>query len=116
MRIVHGGRTIVDTTRALRVEEGGPPTFYVPRDDVRAALVVSARSTVCPWKGSATYWSLGDSPDVAWSYEDPLPDAAALRGHVAFYASRVDECWVDDTRVEPQPGGYYGGWILDGAP
>jgi hypothetical protein len=30
---------------------------------------------------------------------------------VAFYASRVDACYVDDERVEPQPGDFYGGWI-----
>jgi hypothetical protein len=31
--------------------------------------------------------------------------------HVAFYASRVDQCWVDDELVVPQPGDFYGGWI-----
>ena len=36
---------------------------------------------------------------------------ASIADHVAFYASRVDECWVEDERVRPQPGRFYGGWI-----
>jgi uncharacterized protein (DUF427 family) len=113
VRVVHGGETVVDTTRAVRVIESGPPAYYVPRADVRVALERSPAASTCPWKGAATYWSLPGAPDAAWSYEDPLPDAEALRDHVAFYASRVDECWVGEQRVTPQPGGYYGGWIVD---
>jgi len=30
---------------------------------------------------------------------------------VAFYPGRMDGCFVDDERVLPQPGGFYGGWI-----
>jgi hypothetical protein len=36
---------------------------------------------------------------------------APLAGHVAFYAGRMDACFVDGERVTPQPGGFYGGWI-----
>ena len=112
MRVVHRGETVADTTRALRVVESGPPAYYVPRADVLVTLERTATSTTCPWKGGATYWSLPGSPDAAWGYDDPMPDAEPLRHHVAFYASRVDECWVDDIRANAQPGGYYGGWIL----
>jgi len=35
----------------------------------------------------------------------------ALRDHVAFYASKLDGCWVGDERVRPQPGGFYGGGV-----
>ena len=37
--------------------------------------------------------------------------AADRADHVAFYAGRMDACFVDDERVVPQPGGFYGGWI-----
>jgi hypothetical protein len=50
-------------------------------------------------------------PDAAWSYPEPSPAFAAIRGHLAFYADRVDECRVDDEVVKPQPGQFYGGWI-----
>ena len=52
-----------------------------------------------------------DVADAAWSYGRPTAGFEAIRDHVAFYAQRVDECWVDDERVLPNPGNFYGGWI-----
>ena len=53
----------------------------------------SHRHTYCPYKGQASYWSLDAGgrlrEDVAWSYEQPLPDAAALAGLVVFWDERV---------------------------
>lgn len=112
VRVIHGGRTIVDTTRAVRVlETYGAPCFYVPVADVREKLERSETSTFCEWKGGATYWSLPDAPNAAWGYDEPFREFESLRDHVAFYASRVDECWVGEERASPQPGGYYGGWV-----
>jgi hypothetical protein len=48
---------------------------------------------------------------VVRAYAEPATPYQALRGHLAFFAGRVDECWVDDERAQPQPGGFYGGWI-----
>lgn len=124
VRVVHRGVVIADTTRAIRVlETSQPPAYYVPRADVRADLLrrTDTRS-VCEWKGTATYWSLvlpdgaagaGEVvvADVAWSYEHPTERFVPIAGHLAFYAQRVDECWVDDERVRPNPGSFYGGWI-----
>jgi hypothetical protein len=50
-------------------------------------------------------------PDVAWSYEQPSAGFTEIAGWLAFYAQKVDECWVGDERVEPNPGSFYGGWI-----
>jgi uncharacterized protein (DUF427 family) len=113
VRVVHGGRTIADTTRAVRVcETASPPTFYVPLADVAPGELTKAEPTSwCEWKGAATYWSLPDAPNAAWSYESPKPAFEILRDHVAFYASRVDECWVGDEQATPQPGRFYGGWV-----
>jgi Domain of unknown function (DUF427) len=49
--------------------------------------------------------------EVAWSYPDPNPDFRSLRHFVAFYAWPFDDCFVDEERVRPQPGNFYGGWI-----
>jgi uncharacterized protein (DUF427 family) len=113
VRVVHGGVTIADTTSALRVlETSQPPGFYLPAGDVQVALLRrSPRTTWCEWKGSATYWDLADVASVAWSYEHPTPGFESITGHLAFYAQKVDECWVDDERVLPNPGMFYGGWI-----
>ena len=48
---------------------------------------------------------------AAWAYATPSPAFAAIRDHVAFYAGRMDACFVDGELVVPQPGGFYGGWI-----
>jgi uncharacterized protein (DUF427 family) len=117
IRVVVGGVTVADTTRAVRVlETSHPPVYYVPRDEVLSGtLVPSPGSSVCEWKGSARYWAIDVAgrrvAAVAWSYDDPLPGFEAIRGHLAFYASKVDEAWVGDERAVPQPGGFYGGWV-----
>ena len=120
VRVVHGGETIADSVRALRVlETASPPTVYVPEGDVRTDLLreSEAPDTVCEWKGRARYLDLeteaGPARAIAWTYPDPRDAYAELRGHVAFYAGRVDACYLDDERVRPQPGAFYGGWITD---
>lgn len=47
------------------------------------ALQPSDTTSVCPYKGVASYWA-AEGEDVAWSYEDPLPEATAAGGHLAF--------------------------------
>jgi uncharacterized protein (DUF427 family) len=117
VRIVLGGVEIVDTTEAVRVlETSHPPTWYVPLSALRDVEVrPSARTTVCEFKGRATYLTLEAGGrverDVAWTYPDPAPGFALLAGRVAVYPGRMDACSVDDELVEPQPGGFYGGWI-----
>ena len=81
-------------------ETGLPARYYLPRDDVRAELIgPTEKQTRCPFKGVASYWSLrvGDRmyEDLLWSYEDPIPEAAEIRGLVAFFNEKVD-ITVDD--------------------
>lgn len=115
--IVHGGVTLADTTAALKVcETSQLPAYYLPAADVRTDLLTRRdRRSLCEWKGMATYWTVavpGRAPkvDVGWSYEDPTAPFAPIRGHLAFYASRLDECRVGDDLVQPNPGEFYGGW------
>ena len=51
------------------------------------------------------------SERAAWSYPDPSPAFAAIKDYLAFYASRADECWIGEERVQAQAGDFYGGWI-----
>ena len=62
----------------------------------------TTRSTRCPYKGTASYWSVGGNDDIAWSYEDPIAAASALKGLVAFYDEVVDV----DIDGERQERGY----------
>jgi uncharacterized protein (DUF427 family) len=117
LRVIVDGLVLADTTRGLRVlETAGAPVYYFPPDDVRMDhLEPSPNRTYCEWKGRAVYHRfVGASrriEDIAWSYPDPTPGYEAIRGHLAFYAGRVDEAWVGDERATPQPGGFYGGWV-----
>lgn len=117
VRVEFGGERIVDTRRAIRLlETSQPPAFYLPRDDVRMDLLQPAlRQTMCEWKGVANYFDVvvGDqrSRDAAWTYPNPTGAYEDVAGHVAFYAQRVDACWVDDDQVIANDGDFYGGWI-----
>ncbi len=109
------GAPLAETDRALRVlETASPPTFYLPFDSVDFLLLTEVSgSSWCEWKGAARYWALssdsGGRP-VAWDYPKPRARFLRIRDHLSFYPGRVD-CFVDGQRVEPQPGGFYGGWI-----
>ena len=90
------GNVIADTTDALTLREASyPAVWYVPRKDVDiAALVRSATTSWCPYKGEASYFSVvggGERAiDAIWSYETPHQAVAAIGGYLAFYRDRVD--------------------------
>jgi uncharacterized protein (DUF427 family) len=114
--IVLGGAVVADTTRALRVlETHHAPTYYLPAGDIRAILRPAPGSSFCEWKGVARYFDVLSGPATAiraaWAYDSPSPRFAALSGHAAFYAAQMDEAWIGETRVTPQPGDFYGGWV-----
>jgi uncharacterized protein (DUF427 family) len=117
LRVEFGGETIASTNRAFRLlETSHPPAYYIPQADIRMDFLSgNATRTFCEFKGSAVYWDLAvngrRSPSCAWSYPAPTAAFAVLRDHLAFYASRVDACFVGDERVQAQPGDFYGGWI-----
>ncbi|WP_081665149.1 DUF427 domain-containing protein [Mycobacterium sp. UM_CSW] len=82
--------------------------LYFPEEAVDWNLFTdSATTTVCPFKGEATYWNLTGTesvePDVVWTYRTPLAEVAPIRGHVSFYdtAFRVVavDRWPDGTAV-----------------
>lgn len=96
VRVILGGVAIAETTRAVILREGRlPPVHYIPREDVVAeAISRTEHRSHCPFKGDASYFALSGGgvtvENAAWSYEQPFPAAAAIRGHLAFYANKVD--------------------------
>jgi uncharacterized protein (DUF427 family) len=80
------GETIAESD-VFEIVEGN---VYFPRDAVRSdVLRDSGTHTVCPWKGTASYYTLAvngeENPDAAWYYPDPKPAASNIAGHVAFW-------------------------------
>lgn len=115
--IVKFAETIVaESTKSYRVlETAGPPTFYIPPKDVMVELLQSfPGASVCEWKGTARYWSLETSTReaVGWSYPTARTPYEQISGYFSFYLGRL-ECFVDNERVRPQPGYFYGGWVTN---
>jgi len=117
IEIVFGGEVILSTDGAIRVlETSHPPTYYLPvADFVDGALRAAAGSSYCEWKGMASYFDVVGGDEVArrsaWGYPSPTAGWEMLADHVAVYAAAMDRCTVGLDVVEPQPGGFYGGWV-----
>lgn len=91
------GAVLAETTNGIRLMEAGKtlydPVIYLPADDVVAPYSKQEKSTHCPLKGDASYFTFdvnGEAlPDLAWSYEAPFDFSAPIKGLMAFYGSRV---------------------------
>ena len=104
VRIELDGEVLAETTQARMLFETGIHTrFYVPKDDVRHDLTPSDQRSYCPYKGEASYWTVAGHQNIAWSYEEPLPDGPPVQGLVAFWDERVDV--IVDGVPRTRPGG-----------
>ncbi|MCC0043015.1 MAG: DUF427 domain-containing protein [Brucellaceae bacterium] len=93
IRVRKGDQVLAESTNALRIMETGhgpyDPMIYIPQADVGGQLAaVNGKSTHCPLKGDASYFTL-DGDEIAWTYDRPLEGAKMLKGHVAFYPNKV---------------------------
>jgi uncharacterized protein (DUF427 family) len=96
LRVVVGGEVLVDTTDTIGVFESSlPPRLYVAREHVRTELLTpSTKEYRCVYKGVASFFDarVGDvvAADLAWSYDDPTPECASIRGLLGFEPSRAE--------------------------
>ncbi len=87
---------IANSKRPLLLREASyPPVFYIPREDADMSLLRRTdHLTYCPFKGECSYYSIPGggqkSVNAVWSYEDPYPSVAEIKGYLAFYPERVD--------------------------
>ncbi|MCW5732274.1 MAG: DUF427 domain-containing protein [Alphaproteobacteria bacterium] len=85
-RAIWNGKVIAESARFELVEGN----VYFPPDTIRQEYFRSSPThTVCPWKGTASYYTLivdgKENPDAAWFYPEPKQAAANIRDHVAFW-------------------------------
>ncbi|TRM64406.1 hypothetical protein BD626DRAFT_491711 [Schizophyllum amplum] len=100
---------VIAETRAPRMlyETTLPPRTYIPRTDCQAEMLIpSEKSTGCPYKGRANYYSVqlltGEIvPDVAWSYRYPTQESTSIRGYICFYDEKVDLFVDGEKQVRP---------------
>lgn len=96
VRVLFDGKVLADTAHPTFVYETMLPVrVYIPRNDVDFSLIEpSDGHSICPYKGTASYWSVRDAGpegrDIAWSYEQPLHDAPPIQGLIAFYGERTN--------------------------
>jgi uncharacterized protein (DUF427 family) len=91
VRIEKDGELLAETSRPTLLFENGLVTrYYMPLEDVVADVEPSDRHTICPYKGVASYWTVGGHKDIAWYYPDPLQGIEPIKDLVAFWNERVD--------------------------
>jgi uncharacterized protein (DUF427 family) len=98
VRVKLDGEVIADTRDAIRLEEGDyAAVYYIPRKDVKMdRLVRSKHQTVCPFKGTASYYSLKNGAENAvWTYETPYDEMSVIKERLAFYPDKVDSISAD---------------------
>ena len=96
VRIEVGGELVAESRRALELRESHhKPRWYLPPEDVReGVLEPSEKTSHCPFKGDASYFSVRAGGelhrDLVWTYQDPLPAVREIAGRVAFYDEKVE--------------------------
>ena len=99
VQVRYNGELIADTTSAVEMHEKSstgkvvaPVVYYLPRKDVRMErLTRSEHHTHCPFKGTASYYSVKEGPENAvWSYEQPYDEMLAIRELLAFYPDKFE--------------------------
>ena len=92
IRVSLDGELLADTTRATALFESNlPARWYIPAADVVASLEPSDTITRCPYKGTASYYSIGEEgKDLVWCYDEPLDESVGIKGLLCFFNERVD--------------------------
>jgi uncharacterized protein (DUF427 family) len=96
VRVVVNGVTVAESRQPrILFETGLPPRYYLPLTDLRMDLLrPSEKESQCPYKGTATYWSLDVDgnvlDDFVWTYRSPFPESQKIAGLACFYNEKVD--------------------------
>lgn len=79
--------TVIARSDDTKIVEGNH--YFPPDSIVEGVLVESDHSSVCPWKGTASYYTIEvdgqRNEDAAWYYPAPKDAAAEIKDHVAFW-------------------------------
>ncbi len=124
VRLSYHGVVVAESSRAVLYQESRlPPVYYFPREDVRTDLLRRTRHrTHCPFKGNASYWTLGvgdqNVENSVWSYENPLEEAVGIKGRLAFWIDKLGITYDEDGDFDSQRtvmdshGSVYVDWLL----
>ena len=113
IRVKFGKILMADSTNVLVVlETDQVPVYYFPRGDILSKnLRPSDLTTYCPFKGTASYWSVNTSGTYAenavWSYEEPFYEALMIKDCMAFYWNKADHWYEEDEEIFVHPRNPY---------
>ena len=114
-----GGVLLARTNRAqVMYETRREPVVYFPLEELNVQLIPDADfQTFCPFKGTASYFDLelegARIERAVWQYKHPLPESAAIAGHVAFMPGVADVIDTGLTELKVSPGRNISGPIVD---
>ena len=109
VRVKFNGEIIADSTNAhLLFETRHLPVYYFPHSDVRIErMTPTGHHTFCPYKGTASYWTIvvGDkvAENAVWGYPEPFEEVTAIENFVALYWNRVDSWYEEDEEIFVHP-------------
>ncbi len=90
MKAIWNGQVLADSTETVVVEGNH---YFPPSSLHQQFFKPSATTTVCPWKGTASYYDVvvdgKVNKDAAWLYPEPKSAAAEITGRVAFWKGVV---------------------------
>ena len=86
MKAIWNGKVIADSENTIIIENN----HYFPPQSIRKEFLSSTETqTLCPWKGTASYYTVEVdgkiNKDAAWYYQDPFDKAIEIKNYVAFW-------------------------------
>jgi uncharacterized protein (DUF427 family) len=105
LRVAVGDKIIADTVEGLLLHESDHlPVYYFPIADVAMDyLIANGKSTMCPYKGDTTYYSLEmidrSVENIMWRYPDPIPQCPDIADYVGFEWGLVDHWYEEDEEI-----------------
>jgi len=109
IRVKFNGEIIANSKNVLTLHERGQlPVYYFPEKDIhKKFLVPTEKSSHCPLKGNARYWSIkvGDqlTENAVWCYENPILESKGIKGYFAFYWDNVDNWFEEEEEIYVHP-------------
>jgi uncharacterized protein (DUF427 family) len=108
VKVLVDDEVVAETDRPrILFETGLPPRYYLPSEDVSEdVLLPSDKETQCPYKGTASYYSVQAGGEIreaiVWYYPTPIPAAADIEGHLCFFNEKVDLEVDGEAQQRPQ--------------
>ncbi len=105
IKIKINGETIAATHHPVVLFETGLPVrFYIRKTDINLKLLKATdHQTGCPYKGTASYYSVVSNgnilENIAWTYPFPNPEASKIKDMIAFYTEKMDEVYIDGKKL-----------------